>query len=139
MNTLVKPLLFPALLTIAIFLASGTSNLATPDVDFPLSKDKIAHFLVFGLLATSILRTPQLINRGWKGALIAILLTSAYGASDELHQALTPERSVELADWIADTAGAIVAVWVYQNWALYRNLLEWKPIQRCKRPVEQAG
>ncbi|MGJ8649120.1 MAG: VanZ family protein [Opitutaceae bacterium] len=132
MNTLLKPFLFPALLTIAIFLASGTARLATPDLGFTFSKDKLAHFLVFGLLATSFLRTPQLVNRGWKGALIAALLTSAYGASDEFHQSMTPERSVEFADWIADTIGAAVAVVVYLKWDLYKKILEWKPIRRTK-------
>lgn len=134
-----KAFLFPALLTIAIFLASGTARLATPDLGFTFSKDKLAHFLVFGLLATSFLRTPQLINRGWKGALIAALLTSAYGASDEFHQSMTPGRCVEIADWIADTAGAIVAVLVYLKWEFYRKVLEWKPIRRPKSRSEETN
>lgn len=130
--------LFTALLTIAIFLASGSPRLATPDLGFTFSKDKLAHFLVFGLLATSLLRTPQLASRRWKGALIAVLLTSAYGAGDEFHQSMTPERSVEFADWIADTAGAVVAVVVYLKWDLYRKVLEWKPIRRPKPTTQNA-
>jgi VanZ family protein len=126
--------LWPILLTIAIFVASGTSNLATPDLGLEFSKDKIGHFLVFGLLATSILRTPAFKSGQWPKLLTAILLTSAIGAADEFRQSFTPGRSVELADWIADTAGAIVAVLVYARWKIYRDLLEWS-----KKKTGQTG
>ncbi len=112
---------------LAIFAASSTSRLATPDLGFTFNKDKLIHFLVFGLVATSILRTVKLRQIGWKGALIAATLTSLYGICDEFRQSLTPGRSVEFADWIADTAGAIVAVIAYTQWRAYRNFLEWKP------------
>ncbi|MGJ8652129.1 MAG: VanZ family protein [Opitutaceae bacterium] len=118
---------FPLFLALTIFALSGASRIATPDLNFAISKDKLAHFLIFGLLATSILRTPKLCHVGWKGALIAALITSGYGGFDELRQSLTPERSVEFADWIADTLGAAVAVIVYTRWHAYRRLLEWKP------------
>lgn len=115
---------------LAIFFASGTSRLATPDLGFQLSKDKIGHFLVFGLLATLILRTPALRSRGFAAVAIAALLTSAFGAFDEYRQSFVPERSVEFDDWLADTAGAIVAVLVYAKWTFYRELLEWKRTKR---------
>lgn len=137
-KTLGSTHLFTILLLIAIFLASGTPRLATPDLGFTFSKDKLAHFLVFGLLATSLLRTPQVVSRGWRGALIAILLTSAYGAGDEFHQSMTPGRSVEFADWIADTTGAAVAAIVYLKWDLYRKILEWKPIRRPKVQIPKT-
>ncbi len=125
-----KSYLYPILIALAICIVSGASQLATPDLGFTLSYDKIAHFFVFGLLATSVLRTPQLAKRNWKGALIAVLITSAYGACDEFHQSMTPQRNVEFADWIADTAGAVVAVVAYSKWKFYRSVLEWKYPQR---------
>ena len=42
-------------------------------------------------------------------ALLAILITVAYGASDEYHQRFVAGRSSELADLYADAAGASVA------------------------------
>jgi VanZ family protein len=108
------------------------SNLATPDIDLRLSKDKLAHFLVFGLVATSILRTPKLCNLRASSLLIAIVLTSAYGGLDEFRQSLTPGRSVELADWLADTSGAILAVLIYAKWAAYRKCLEWSVPKKHK-------
>ena len=43
--------------------------------------------------------TMWLAGGGVKGGM-------AYGATDEWHQSFVPGRSTELADWIADTAGA---------------------------------
>ena len=119
--------LWPALLALAIFAASGAQRLATPDLGFQFSKDKLAHFLVFGLVATSILRTPKLRNLSLHSLVIAALISSGYGGFDEFRQSMTPGRSVELADWLADTAGAILAVTVYAKWQWYRRLLEWCP------------
>lgn len=125
--------LWPILLILAIFAASSMSNLATPDIDLRFSKDKLAHFLVFGLVATSILRTPKLCNLRAPSLLIAIALTSAYGGCDEFRQSLTPGRSVEFADWIADTTGAIVAAIIYAKWTAYRKFLEW-PVPKMRKP-----
>ncbi|ADE55186.1 VanZ family protein [Coraliomargarita akajimensis DSM 45221] len=116
---------------LAIFAASSASQLATPDLSFALTPDKIAHFLVFGLLATSIIRIPAFRNPTWRGALTAILITSGYGAFDEFHQSMTPGRAVELYDWLADTAGALVAVLAYRHWKRYQKCLEYTPF--CQR------
>ena len=118
--------LWPVLLILTIFLASGSEHLATPDLGFQFSKDKIAHFFVFGLVATSILRTPKFKDLSLRSMLIAALITSTYGACDEFHQSLTPARSVEFADWLADSFGAFVAVTVYAKWHWYRRVLEWR-------------
>jgi len=116
--------LWPFLLMLALVLASGQTRLAAPDLGFNFSKDKIAHFLVFGLLATSVLRNRVFLRRGWRGAFAAALIVSACGLLDEFRQSMTPGRLVELGDWIADTLGAFAAVSVYLKWAAYRNLLE---------------
>jgi VanZ family protein len=118
--------LWPILLAAAILTASGSSELATPDLGFQFQKDKIGHFLVFGLLATSLLRTPILRTSRWPHLLAAVLIASGFGAFDEFRQSFTPGRSVELGDWLADTVGAAVAVLVYARWKFYRELLEWQ-------------
>jgi len=128
---------YPFLLIITVFFVSGTSRLATPDLGFNISKDKIAHFLVFGLIATSILRTPRFSKAGLRGVVFAAILTSLYGACDEWRQSMTPDRSVEFADWLADTVGAIVAVIVYSQWTAYRKILEF-PILKPKDHTTRA-
>mgnify|MGYP005844761629 CR=1 FL=1 len=115
--------LWPVLLACAIFLASGSSQLATPDIGLQFSKDKLGHFLIFGLLATSLLRTPPLKAGRRPQLLMAALIACGFGAFDEIRQSFTPGRSVELADWIADSLGAIIAVLFYARWRSYRRLL----------------
>ncbi|MGB0344361.1 MAG: hypothetical protein ACPGGJ_03110, partial [Coraliomargarita sp.] len=61
----------PLLLAAAIIAASSASRLATPDLGLNFSPDKIAHFLVFGLLATLLLRNPEFLHARWKGTLAA--------------------------------------------------------------------
>lgn len=129
--------IWPVLLAIVIFVISGSQHLATPNLGFQFSEDKIAHFIIFGLVATSILRTPKFKDLSLRSLLIAALITSAYGAFDEIRQLLTPGRSVEFADWLADTSGAFAAVTVYAKWHWYRHLLEWRmPIKRRGPPED---
>ena len=113
-----RPWVLPGLLVITIFFASGESEIATPGI---VNFDKVGHALVFGLLATLVART-QPRRRFWVGALAA----SGYGLLDEFRQSFTPGRSVEVADWLADTFGAALAVALYTWWTPYRRFLEWR-------------
>ncbi len=114
-----------------IFAASSRSTVAGPHI---ANFDKVAHFSVYGLLATLVCRQ----GRGWRAALWALLAVSAFGASDEWHQSFVPGRSTELADWIADTAGAALAIGLYMGWARYRQLLE-LPLGFGRRRSENSG
>ena len=38
----------------------------------------------------------------------AVVLTSAYGASDEIHQSTVPQRQADVRDWLVDGIGASV-------------------------------
>ncbi len=82
--------------------------------------DKVVHFSVYGLMGTLVSRAlGPARHRGW-----AVVIVSLFGASDEIHQYFTPGRSMEFADWVADTLGAAVAVTLYTKWAWYRAKLE---------------
>ena len=101
------------------------------------NNDKIIHFFVFGLLATLVARITMVRRTRPIGIYAAILIVSAFGATDEFHQYFTPGRSSDFFDWVADTAGAAVATVVYAKWRWYRALLEtgvWTLI--AKRRVE---
>ena len=117
--------IWPILLIIVIFVSSGSQELTVPNLGFQFPIDKIIHILVFGLVATSILRTPRFKDLSLRSMLTAVLAASVYGACDEFRQSLTPTRSVEFADWLADTFGAFTAVTLYAKWQWYRRLLEW--------------
>ena len=116
----------PISLAISIFIASNTQHFFVPNIYIPYSPDKILHFLIFGLLATVILRTKMLKKLRTRDLIICITIVSIYGFLDEICQSFTPERSVELGDWIADTVGAIVAVSLYGRYKGYRHLLEYR-------------
>lgn len=94
--------------------------------------DKVTHFFVFGLLATLVVRNGLATGRR---AWMAVVAVSAFGLTDEWHQSFTPGRSVEVADWVADTLGAAAAVAAYVRWPGYRRALE----RELKSRVENSG
>uniref|UniRef100_UPI00404A5C3C VanZ family protein n=1 Tax=Cephaloticoccus sp. TaxID=1985742 RepID=UPI00404A5C3C len=125
------PWLWPVLLALTIVVASGRGSVAAPNIiDF----DKAAHFSIYGLLATLVARAGFPERRRWW----AILIVSLFGLTDEWHQSFTPGRSVEIADWVADTLGAILAVALYVHWQGYHRLLE-TPLGRKKARVENRA
>ncbi len=121
-----RRLAWPVALVAVITIASGGA--AAPVVPGAVSGiphfDKVVHFFVFGLLATLVLRAFSRENGYRLAATIAVLVTSAFGLADELHQSTNPVRHFSWLDWMADTAGAVVAVSVYLGWARYRTALE---------------
>jgi VanZ family protein len=117
---------YPIALAAMVVVASGRSQVAAPSI---VNIDKLVHFSIFGLIASLVVRL--LGGRRWWAA---VVLVSAFGVSDEIRQSFTPGRSMEFADWVADTAGALVAVLLYANWAWYRRLLE-SPICFRRRGV----
>lgn len=108
--------------TLTLFVSSHFSGPpAGPNV---VGFDKVAHFCVFGLLATLFfrpLRIGFLEHRRW---LIAFACVSLYAALDEGLQYFNPGRSFDPLDWLADGSGALLALALYRNWAWYRSLLE---------------
>ena len=121
---------YPLALAVTVVLASGQGQVAGPDfVNF----DKVSHLAVFGLLATLLVRAP-----GLRPAWVAVVAVSLFGAADELHQSFTPGRAVEFADWVADSAGALIAVAAYQFWPWYRRLLE-TPLRWRKRVLKTVA
>ena len=58
-------------------------------------------------------KTPlQWTLGGWSGPLLGVL----FGFSDEIHQLFVPLRQFEIADFLVDTLGIILGVWVMQKW-----------------------
>lgn len=70
---------------------------------------KLLHGAGYSLLALLFYRALR--GEGFTIAttvLVAVLLTSLYGASDEWHQKFTPLRSSDVQDWLADTTGGLL-------------------------------
>ena len=80
----------------------------------PVDVSPVGHFtefLIFGILLANALRLH--VSPG-KAAILALVIASGYGITDELHQIFVPSRSCDPADWAVDTiAAAIGAAIVY--------------------------
>jgi VanZ family protein len=69
--------------------------------------DKLLHAIEYGGLGALVCRA--LLGEGLaplRAVLLATLLTGAYGASDEWHQAYVPNRNSDVLDWLTDDLGA---------------------------------
>ena len=100
----------PPFFAMALIFILSSSSLPPLRVPFPYS-DKLAHFTIFGVLSFLLGRAAG-GSWGWswfRVACVAVMVRSLYGISDEWHQSHVKGRSVEVADWIADTLGAVIA------------------------------
>jgi VanZ family protein len=98
----------PALVCAAIiFAASSRHRVRTPDFDH---SDKVSHFAAYAVLGAALAYGGA--RRG-VAPLWLMLLGSLYGASDEVHQSFVPGRAADPLDWVADSAGAVAGVLVF--------------------------
>lgn len=125
--------ILPVVWMVAIFFASGQDDLPEGPKIIP-HFDKVAHFCIYGLLATLWVRVLAHPGREGRAALLALAIASLYGMTDEFHQSFVPGRMVDVGDWVADTAGAALAVALYHFWPRYRAALEWRPVRRAAAP-----
>jgi VanZ family protein len=94
----------------AIFYASSMT--AVPDLPGGLT-DKTGHLIGYALLSALAIR--GFAGAAWSGvtagaAVRAVLLSAAYGASDEFHQKFVANRTSDVHDWFADVLGALLGV-----------------------------
>lgn len=93
-------------------LVFGLSSMSSPPVP-PNVWDKLLHAGAYGGLALVTLRATaggRLAGLTGRALLLAWAITTAYGASDEVHQSFVPQRSADLFDVVADGVGAAVAL-----------------------------
>jgi VanZ family protein len=76
--------------------------------------DKALHLVEYGALGGLFCRAFRGEGFGWAAVFfLSLIATSAYGASDEWHQAFVPLRDSSVRDWLADSIGAAVGVALY--------------------------
>ncbi len=88
-----------------------------PGSDVPSGIAPYAHFAAYAVLGALALAGFADPTR-W---LAAAAFASAYGITDELHQAFVPGRTPDPADWALDTAGALVGAAVLAWWLTHRQ------------------
>ncbi|MDQ6995041.1 MAG: VanZ family protein [Mariprofundaceae bacterium] len=101
-----------------IFFLSSQSTLIDTPLDFA-NKDKVMHASAYAILALFAWRffRHHLQAAHYLG-IISVLFASIYGISDEFHQSFVVGRDADVWDWVADTTGASVMVWVLYQWRL---------------------
>ena len=106
-------------------LIFGLSSISIPPT-LPGGSDKGAHAILYAGLGTLLLRAlagGQFRRIAVRTLLTAIVLAAAYGVSDEIHQLFVPGRSYEIADMVADAAGAGVATIGVTLWGRMKHVL----------------
>ncbi|MCF6247579.1 MAG: VanZ family protein [Desulfobacula sp.] len=103
-------------LCIAIFWQSSFPGMLKQPLF--LHDDKVIHFLAYALLAFLTARSlvaekPDISL--FKIRMIAIIFTSFYGLSDEIHQAFVPSRDASIGDFLADSLGSLLGTYLYLN------------------------
>ncbi|MBI3801091.1 MAG: VanZ family protein [Deltaproteobacteria bacterium] len=106
-----------------IFTLSAQSDLSLPPA-LPPSSDKVAHFLVYGVLGWLWARAIRLRCPQWATMLVllsTLAFTGLYGLSDEWHQMYVPGRSPDLYDALADLCGGTVGGAALLLWLRFRE------------------
>lgn len=114
---------YPWLLTVLFWsLTAVTLGLTLlPQENFQQSGvfqyDKIGHFLVFGIWTFLLGLALYLKGQHPLPYLAVFLVGSLFGLTIEILQETLPvNRSMSLADWIADSFGSLIAVLVLRRW-----------------------
>ena len=106
-------------------LIFGLSSISNPP-NLPGGSDKGAHSILYAGFGTLLLRAlagGRLRHVAVRTMFAAILLAAAYGVTDEIHQLFVPGRSYEVADMVADAAGAGVATIGVTLWGRMKHVL----------------
>jgi VanZ family protein len=94
----------PAVLWAAlIFALSSVPDLGTDLGQWDTVLRKLAHLAEYAILGALVFRAAG-------SAPVAVLLSSAYAATDEIHQAFIAGRHGSPLDWLIDTAGVVLGV-----------------------------
>jgi VanZ family protein len=104
----------------SIFIVSAIPGNTLPHVKV---SDKLLHTIEFGGLAALLCRAlaVQMPGRSRRSILIiSLVAVMCYGALDEAHQLFVPQRMLDIADFMADSFGALLGgwgwLWVSTRW-----------------------
>jgi VanZ family protein len=120
---MVKILDFSGLLFYCLFIYWLSDRHSLPTPSWFEHQDKLFHFgayFVMGLLAWRSFK--HTVDLPIILALVSIIFCSLYGISDEWHQSFVEGRSSDVLDWLADTIGASMSVFLLHKLRKYRLL-----------------
>lgn len=113
------------------FLVAGATALFGREVDVSPVGHFTEYLLLGAVLANALRFTPWTIFErnttahpagmlgDFPNPLVALILSSLYGVSDEFHQIFTPGRSCDPMDWLVDTCAAAIGAAIV--WTLLKK------------------
>ena len=94
------------------------SSLSRPEIYVPSQLlelgDKILHGIEYGVLGILTYRAFRYAGGAWSAShalLLAIIASTTYGLTDEIHQFFVPLREADVWDFLTDAVGSSVAAW----------------------------
>jgi VanZ family protein len=98
---------------LVIFVLSSRSQYPQPRERLAELSAIAVHLFAYGVLALLLFRVLAPMSRPrWTTATVAVLLATAYGISDEVHQSFVAGRSATAFDVGVDFVGAVVGAWL---------------------------
>ena len=120
---MIKILDFSGLLLYCLFIYWLSDQPSLPTPMWFAHQDKIFHagaYFIMGLLAwrnfKNLTDSPIIL------ALLSIAFCSLFGVSDEWHQSFVEGRLSDIADWIADSSGAGLAILLMNSKSFYTEI-----------------
>ncbi len=108
------------LLALAIFLQSSRTAPSLGGDGLDDLAHTVAHFGLYFLLAWFIAGGLNATRRSPRRLFLSVILATAYGISDELHQSLVPSREASVTDLLVDLIGACLGGIAF---ALFHDLI----------------
>lgn len=87
--------------------------------------DKVAHFLIYGVLGVLVFRAFRFVQFGDRivfRAFTAFVISSFVGLFDEILQIFTPTRTLDLEDLYCDMAGCFAGIVLYIIYKSRKNI-----------------
>lgn len=117
----------------AAVIFAGSS---VPGSNVPGRFGTLAHFVEYAVLGALIAASePRSDDAG--RVVLATGAASAYGVTDELHQAFVPLRMTDPADWAMDTMGALSGALALV--IAFRAVSRYRSVRRSEHPRPTAA
>lgn len=108
-----------------IFAASSITDVPELPGGFSAPVGHFVGYAVLSLLVVRALTGNRWTGVTWRVALSAVLVSTAYGISDEWHQSFVPGREPDPLDVLVDAAGASSAAGAVWAWSIINHF--WHP------------
>ena len=103
-----------------LFGFSSLSSLPSPPRGFSFYDAHVAAYAGLGAL-TARAAAKGVRNVSWRAVVMAVVISTLYGVSDEYHQLFVPGRSFDVFDMLADLIGSVVGASAVGAWSIIRR------------------